>query len=202
MGVRNYESALSFILRWEGGLSDHPNDPGGRTMKGVTQATYDAWRKARNLPIRDVAQIAQDELGAIYRDNYWRAAACERLRAALDLVQFDTAVNMGPRRAVKILQTAVGATADGAFGPNTQAACDACALPDTTTRYCDIREGIYRKLAQRPGQDVFLAGWLNRLDDLRGVAGVPGFSPSRSAPTEFAMRVPDLDVDQQLEAWP
>lgn len=198
---QSYESALSFILRWEGGLSDHPNDRGGRTMKGVTQATYDAWRTAQGLPHRDVAEIAQDELGAIYRDNYWRAAACERLRATLDLVQFDTAVNMGPRRAVKILQTAVGATADGAFGPNTQASCDACVLPDTTTRYCDIREGIYRNLAQRPGQDVFLAGWLNRLDDLRGIAGVPGFSPSRSAPTEIAMRVPDLDADQQLEAW-
>lgn len=198
---QSYDSALAFILRWEGGLSDHPNDPGGRTMKGVTQATYDAWRKARNLPIRDVAQIGQEELGAIYRDNYWRAAACERLRAALDLVQFDTAVNMGPRRAVKILQTAVGATVDGAFGPNTQAACDACVLPDVTTQYCDIREGIYRSLARRPGQDVFLKGWLNRLDDLRGTAGVPGYSRSRSAPTGIVMRIPDLGTGEQLEAW-
>jgi lysozyme family protein len=196
-----FEKALHFALRWEGGLSDHPDDPGGRTMRGVTQATYDAWRTEQGKSRQDVATITEDEVQTIYRENYWRVAACERLRSALDLVQFDTAVNMGPRRAVRILQSAVGTTVDGVFGPLTQAACDACTLPDAITRYCDIREGIYRRLAQRPGQNVFLRGWLNRLDDLRGTAGVPGYSPSRSAPTEIPARVADLGPDDALEEW-
>lgn len=26
-----FEASLPFVLRWEGGFVDHPNDPGGRT---------------------------------------------------------------------------------------------------------------------------------------------------------------------------
>jgi lysozyme family protein len=197
----SFAAALAFVLRWEGGLSDHPADHGGRTMKGVTQATYDAWRTARGQPRQDVARISDDELGAIYRESYWAAAFCDRLRVALDLVQFDTGVNMGPNRAVKILQATVGATADGACGPQTQAACDSCGLPEAVAKYCEIREGIYRHLAERPGQDVFLDGWLNRLDDLRAEADVPGFSRARGAPTEPVARIPDLAPGEPLEAW-
>jgi lysozyme family protein len=201
MADSSFASALAFVLRWEGGLSDHPADHGGRTMKGVTQAIYDAWRKARGRPPQDVAMIDNDELGAIYRENYWKVAFCDRLRVALDLVQFDTSVNMGPNRALRILQTAVGTASDGAFGPQTQAACDSCGLPDAVARYCEIREGLYRRLAERPGQDVFLDGWLNRLDDLRAAAGVVGFSRARSAPSEPIARIADLTPDQPLEAW-
>jgi len=41
-----FETALPFVLRWEGGFVDHPADPGGRTNRGVTQRTYDAWRQS------------------------------------------------------------------------------------------------------------------------------------------------------------
>jgi len=37
-----FAAALPFVLRWEGGYVDHPDDPGGRTNKGVTQKTYDS----------------------------------------------------------------------------------------------------------------------------------------------------------------
>jgi lysozyme family protein len=200
MSDQNFGDALQFVLRWEGGFSDNKADPGGRTMRGVTQATYDAWRKANGLPRQDVRGISDEEIGTIYRRNYWMRARCENLRVKLDLVQFDTAVNMGPNRAVKILQRSVGATEDGAFGPATQAACDDCAMPDTVTQYCDIREGIYRRLAQRPGQYVFLRGWLNRLNDLRAEAGVAGFSRSRDVP-ERTEPVADLAGDEPLEDW-
>ena len=88
---------------------------------------------------------------------------------------FDTAVNMGPNRAIKVLQQAVGSDADGAFGDKTKAACDSCDLGEAMINYCEIREGIYRNLAKRPGQDRFLKGWLNRLNALRHEMGLPGF---------------------------
>ena len=40
----SYNDALAFVLRWEGGFVDDPRDRGGRTMKGVTQNVYNAWR--------------------------------------------------------------------------------------------------------------------------------------------------------------
>ncbi|MGG5890103.1 glycoside hydrolase family 108 protein [Falsiroseomonas sp. HC035] len=201
-----FDGALRFVLRWEGGLSDDPADRGGRTMKGVTQQVYDSWRAANRLPATDVAGISDAELGAIYRSRYWEKASCDVLRAQLDLVQFDTAVNMGPGRAVKILQQTVGVDADGAFGPNTRTACDACDPPDAVARYCSIREGLYHRFAEAPGQDRFLRGWLNRLNDLRVEAGVPGFARKRDGGVDFGeadwiARIPDLAPNAPLEAW-
>jgi lysozyme family protein len=44
--------------------------------------------------------------------------------AGVDYCVFDVAVNSGPGRAVKFLQSCVGVTADGGFGPATLAAVE------------------------------------------------------------------------------
>lgn len=201
MSEQRFAKALGFALRWEGGFSDHPNDAGGRTMKGVTQRTYDAWLAKQGRAHRDVRDIPNEDVEAIYEEGYWRTARCPDLRADLDVVQFDTAVNMGPNRSVRMLQAAVGVPVDGGFGPVTKGACDDCHPPDAIARYCDIREGFYRKLAARPGQHVFLKGWMNRLNDLRGYVGVPGFAAMRGMPAEATARISDLGPDDQLEPW-
>ena len=128
------------------------------------------------------------------------------LQSHIDLVQFDTAVNMGPVRAVKMLQQAVGVGVDGDFGQETQKACDACNPPDAVARYCSIREALYRRFAQEPWQDRFLAGWMNRLNALRGEAGVSGFARRGSDEIDFGdtdhfERVPDISPDDPVEAW-
>ena len=201
-----YNNALAFVLRWEGGFVDDPRDRGGRTMKGVTQNVYNAWLASQGRPAADVKGISNAEVGTIYSNNYWKKSRCDVLRSNIDLVQFDTAVNMGPLRAVKILQQAVGVGADGNFGPATQKACDACSPPDAVARYCSIREGLYRRFAQAPGQDRFLVGWMNRLNALRGEAGVPGFAKRGPDETNFGdtdhiERVPDISPDDSIEAW-
>ncbi len=201
-----YDDALGFVLRWEGGFVDDPHDHGGRTMKGVTQKVYDAWRSGQGLSAgADVKNISDAEVSAIYKRDYWNKTLCNVLRSNIDLVQFDTAVNMGPVRAVKILQQAVGAGADGNFGPETQKACDACNPPDAVERYCSIREALYRRFAEAPGQDRFLAGWLNRLKALRGQAGAPGFSRARGkidfGDTGHVERVPDITAADPVDKW-
>ncbi len=56
-----FEESLPFIMRWEGGYVDHPDDPGGRTNKGVTQKTYDAWRARQGMAARHVRSIEDEE---------------------------------------------------------------------------------------------------------------------------------------------
>jgi lysozyme family protein len=203
--IDDFLSALKFVLRWEGGFSDNPQDHGGRTMKGVTQREYDTWRVAQAQPAQDVAQISTDELTKIYFDEYWRPSFCDRLQAKLDLVQFDTCVNMGKNRAIKILQETVGVTPDGAFGPLTEKACEGCNPPEAVARYCSIREALYRRFAEAPGQAIFLKGWLNRLNDLRIEAGIiqqrGPRGPADFGDTDHIERIPDLAADEPLEQW-
>ena len=144
-------------------------------MKGVTQNVYNAWRASQGQPAADVKRIIDAEVAAIYSNNYWKKALCNVLQSHIDLVQFDTAVNMGPVRAVKMLQQAVGVGVDGNFGQETQKACDACSPPDTVARYCSIREALYRRFAQAPGQDRFLVGIVRAI--FRTVFGCGSFRP-------------------------
>jgi lysozyme family protein len=198
-----FDAALPFVLRWEGGFVDHPKDPGGRTNKGVTQRVYTAWRARRGLPHQDVRHITDAEVKAIYESDYWLPPRCDQLPARLDLVQFDTAVNMGVGRAVRFLQASVGCQVDGAFGPSTAKGAAECDLWTALTAYCDAREAYYRRLAERrPELAVFLRGWLNRLNALRAEVGLPGFEAA--APLDFGdagyiARIPDVGVDSNYD---
>jgi lysozyme family protein len=198
-----FEAAMPFVLRWEGGFVDHPNDPGGRTNKGVTQRVYDAWRRRQGLPARDVKRIGDSEMHRIYESGYWVPPRCDLLARQLDLVQFDTAVNMGPGRAVRLLQGAVGTGVDGDFGPKTERAVAACDLGQAMVRYCDAREAYYRGLVrQRADLGVFLRGWLNRLNALRREVGLPGYeSAAEFDPGDagYIRRIPDIGEDPDFD---
>ncbi|HXV83035.1 MAG TPA: glycosyl hydrolase 108 family protein [Candidatus Binatia bacterium] len=191
-----FEAALPFILRWEGGFVDHPNDPGGRTNKGVTQKVYNAWRRRQGLSQRDVKMIEHDEVLAIYEAGYWIPPRCDLLGRQLDLVQFDTAVNMGVGRAVRFLQQAVNCDVDGDFGPATERAVVSCDLGDTIVKYCDVREAFYRNLARtKPNLAVFLKGWQNRLNALRREVGLAGYEAAATldfGDAGYIAKIPDI----------
>lgn len=122
-----FETALAHVLRYEGGFSDHPDDPGGRTQKGITQKTFDAWRRSMDRATADVADIEESELRQIYRVNYWDAIRGDELPAPVAVLMMDAAVNSGPGRAVEALQKALrglgeSIKVDRQLGPNTLSA--------------------------------------------------------------------------------
>ncbi len=200
-----FVEALPFVLQWEGGYVNHPNDPGGATNKGVTQKVYDAWRTRQGQAARDVRQLEEAEMQAIYEGGYWVPPKCPVLDTPLDLVQFDTAVNMGVGRAIKFMQKAVGTEPDGAWGPGTQACVDGCDLGTTLVAYCNVRENHYRDLAaNNPKLAVFLKGWLNRLNALRKRVGLPGYESVGDevdfGDADHIARVPDIDTDTDDDA--
>jgi lysozyme family protein len=203
MASAAFQASLPFVLRWEGGYVNHPADPGGATNKGVTQRVYDDWLARKGMPGRDVRQITDDEVRAIYEGGYWMPPRCDLLQRPLDLVQFDTAVNMGVGRAVRMLQACVGCAVDGDFGPATQRAVEACDVGTAVASYCDRREAFYRSLAQRnPKMAVFLKGWLNRLNALRKEVGLPGYEaavPLDFGDTGHVAKVPDLGEDPDYD---
>ena len=67
MTAENFQACRAFTLKYEGGRSKDLHDPGGRTMEGVTQATYDAHRVKKALGRRDVFTMSAAERDEIYR---------------------------------------------------------------------------------------------------------------------------------------
>jgi lysozyme family protein len=106
---QNYEPSLAITLKWEGGDVNHPDDPGGKTRWGVTQARYDEYRAKWKLPKRSVFQMTKDEMLDIYR-TYWDAVSGDKLASGVDLATWDFGVNSGPSRAWKTLTTVLGGT--------------------------------------------------------------------------------------------
>lgn len=99
MAAENFEACLAMTLKWEGSYSNHPDDPGGPTMRGITQAEYDRFRKSKGKRYQPVRLITDAELTEIYRVSYWDSMDCDSYAAGLDLAVFDAAVNSGTKRA-------------------------------------------------------------------------------------------------------
>jgi len=164
---------------------DDPYDPGGPTNLGITLVVYARYKgvevTADNIGTlkAELKQIPVETARQIYRDRYWRAAACPQLPAPLALFHFDTAVNHGVDGAARMLQQAVGTDVDGEIGPATLAAVAARPIRQTLGRYADIRRQRYRSLAQfwRFGK-----GWLRRVDaTLALAASLIGAEPSSTS---------------------
>ncbi len=173
-----FERALAHVLEMEGGFSDDPYDPGGATNRGITLATYAAWKgrplNAATSPalLAALKSITPEEVREIYLKRYWRVSGCPQLQRALAIMQFDTGVNHGPGTAIRILQQVVGADVDGEIGPQTLAAIAARPVPKILDTYAANRRERYRAM---PHFWRFGRGWLARVDKTltlaRSIAG-------------------------------
>jgi len=96
-----FSECLEFTLQYEGGDSNDPRDPGGATRNGITQGSYDTWRKQNGRPTQSVFKMNTLERNAIYLANYWNAMACGTRPPGVDLALFDAGVNSGTKRALE-----------------------------------------------------------------------------------------------------
>lgn len=161
-----FDRCLAEVLRLEGGYADDPRDPGGPTRFGVTRAVLSG-ALGRAASAEDVATLSQEEAADIYRRSYWTPTGCAELPEGLDLVAFDSAVNMGPGTAARLLQAALGVTADGVVGPLTLARATAQPAADVIRAMSELRRQRYRALA---GFSAFGKGWLRRADEVEALA--------------------------------
>ncbi|WP_330925263.1 glycoside hydrolase family 108 protein [Candidatus Sororendozoicomonas aggregata] len=159
-----FELAVAFVLRAEGGYVNDPADAGGATCYGISQRQY---------PELNIAALTQEQAKAIYHRDYWVKCQCEQFNAPLGCVVFDTAVNMGCRTAIKLLQESLDALSakpvaiDGVIGPQTLAAV---MITDEDALITDLLAGRARRyhnlVVERRSQQRFIFGWLKRLHEL------------------------------------
>jgi lysozyme family protein len=161
--ISNWQKSFELMLKSEGGYVNNPADPGGMTNLGVTKATWENW-VGRESDEAEMRGLTPEKVEPLYKKKYWDAVRGDELPMGLDYLMFDFAVNAGAGRAIKTLQTAVGVTPDGGFGPMTMAAVQAVDPNELIERFSQAKEDFYRSLNTFP---TFGKGWLNRVADVK-----------------------------------
>jgi len=160
---QNFGDSLQEVLVHEGGWSDHPKDPGGATMKGVTLKVFREFY-GDNQDKDDLRQISDQQLAYIYKSGYWDKCHCDDLPPGVDYAAFDAAVNSGPTRSAKWLQSAVGADPDGAIGDKTLARLNRYSAIQVVNQMCDQRLAFLQNLST---WSTFGEGWGRRVEEVR-----------------------------------
>lgn len=150
----NFDKALEHILEYEGGLVDHPNDPGGLTNFGISLRAFP------QLGRDGIRNLTKQSAGVIYRTNYWDNCRVDELPEELKLMVFDCSVNQGSSFARKTLQSAVNVTVDGIIGPKTLEAVSEAPVDAVLHNYSKLRYYRYR---YNKNWETFGDGWMNRL---------------------------------------
>ena len=173
--MADIDSMLDEIITREGGYVNNPNDPGGPTKYGITQATLSAYL-GRPAGVADVQGLDQATAKAIYAANYLRKPGIDKLPDLIQPVMLDAAVNSGPGQSVRFLQQVLNdcgygpLAVDGGLGPATNGAAAKAAADlgkDLNRRLVEKRRAFMQGLvATHPGDAVFEKGWMARCDQL------------------------------------
>lgn len=151
----DFNTAVEFVFKHEGGLSYHPDDPGGLTNFGISQRAYP------NLNIR---ALTIDQAREIYRRDYWERCRCADLPSALGFLLFDSAIQHGASTAILTLQRALKVKSDGIIGPVTLSAAASTLLLESIPEFVARRSLLYaRRYAVDTMIDTFGLGWFRRL---------------------------------------
>lgn len=137
----SFDDMLAQVLQYEGGYSNDPDDRGGATNLGITEAEYRLWTGDANA---DVRNITKEEATKIYYKDYYQASGAEEIaktNKALSFAVFDAAVNHGVGKAQEWLKQCNGSV-------------------DT---FMELREQKYIGIVEHnPSQAKFEKGWQNR----------------------------------------
>ena len=159
----NFDEALKAILHHEGGFVNHPKDPGGMTNLGVTKKVWEEW-VGHEVDEKAMRGLTPEIVGPMYKVKYWDKVKGDDLPAGVDYVVFDAAVNSGPGRAAKWLQSCVGVDPDGGIGPKTLAAVASFDASQLVEDYAKRRLSFLMDLQT---WDTFGKGWGRRVAEVQ-----------------------------------
>ena len=169
----NWEKSFALMLESEGGFSDDPRDTGnklpdgrpGSTMLGVTQYNWEQWT-GHQVTHEQMKKLTPEDVKPFYKKKFWDVCRCDDLPSPIDYLVFDIAVNGGPGRAGKLLQSCVDVPVDGGIGPITLAAVAKQDVNELIDKFSAAKVDFYRSL----NNPVYEAGWLNRVKHVRTAA--------------------------------
>lgn len=150
-----FDTIFDRLMQHEGGYINHPSDPGGETMYGVTKRVAQA-----HGYFGDMRKLPKSLAKEITEKSYYKAVKGDQLDRLIAWQLTDAAYNHGKRQAVKFLQRAVGASDDGLIGPKTLAKVAAMEKNDVVLLFNAERLEFFTNL--RIWQ-TFSKGWARRI---------------------------------------
>lgn len=159
---QNFDAALKAVLHHEGGYVNHPSDPGGMTNLGCTKRVWEE-HCGQEVDEKAMRALTPADVAPIYKTKYWDEIKGDDLPSGVDYIVFDAAINSGPGRAAKWLQSCVGVEPDGGIGPKTLAAV-AAFNGDLIDDYSKRRLSFLMDLSTWP---TFGKGWSRRVEEVR-----------------------------------
>ena len=163
--MADYRILKPFILKWEGGFVNDPNDSGGATNKGVTLATFRKYKGA-SATVDDLKAITDEDWTAIFKQMYWDKCRADNIASQAVANLIVDWYWMSGTNAIKYVQRLIGTTEDGIVGKQTIALLNAKGDRLAPHIYNYRKDFYHRIVANRPTQKRFLRGWLNRLNAL------------------------------------
>lgn len=146
-----FEDAVELILKFEGGLSIDPKDPGGMTNFGISKRAY---------PNIAIERLTRDQAKEIYRKDYWDKNKIDQLPDKIRLAIFDSCVNQGSDFAIKALQGICAVEKDGVIGIKTIEMANKLDPTKTLELFCEKRLDRY---GANPNFYRYGLGWTRRL---------------------------------------
>lgn len=154
----NFDEAIYIVGIQEKGLTKNPKDRGNYTPDGKLVGTKFGI-SAKSYPQLDIPNLTWTEAKAIYLKDFWLRYNLDKIPASLRLFTFDSMINHGPVTGAKLLQRAVGVTADGVIGPVTLSR----AAQISPEFFAEVRSDYYVDIVKSdPTQIEFLKGWMRR----------------------------------------
>jgi len=156
--MANFIDAIVKTLAKEGGakFTDVPNDKGGATKFGISQAAY---------PTLDIRNLTEQQARDIYKRDYWDRVRGDDITSQLIAENiFDSAVNMGVRTTSRLVQNMLEIDpADGVIGSASLGVINQQAEKDFMLKFTLIKIGYYASICNKNReQSKFLLGWVNR----------------------------------------
>ncbi|CAB5220093.1 Peptidoglycan binding domain containing protein [uncultured Caudovirales phage] len=162
----NWEQCFALILKNEGGYVDNPKDPGGATNLGCTKKVWEEW--VGHEVTKDVIKaLMPNDVMPLYKERYWDTVKGDDLPIGVDYAVFDLAINSGPGKAAKTLQSVLGVSSDGKIGPATIAAAQAANAGEIASRICETRLAFLQGLST---WSTFGKGWGRRVAEVAQTA--------------------------------
>ena len=177
--MADFLTAYRLVRQVEGGYQDNPNDRGNYacgdligTNKGIAAPTLQDWI-SRCPTVEDMKSLTSETAQTIYKYYFWdRIRGDSYHNQSIATMLFDTYVNQ-TGYFTTIVPNAIKKQVSG-FGnymslPPSDYVIDTINNLNANKLFHDLkdeREYWYRYQAEKPGQSVFLNGWLNRLNYL------------------------------------